>query len=55
VAQGKFKPMNTQIVASIILGAMDGEMVQWITDPTIFKLEESFDTMFEIILKGIKK
>lgn len=26
-----------------------------ITDPNIFKLEESFDTMFEIILKGIKK
>ncbi len=55
VAKGKFKPMNTQIVASIILGAMDGEMVQWITDPHIFELEESFDTMFEIILKGIKK
>jgi len=55
VAKGKFKPMNTQIVASIILGAMDGEMVQWITDPHIFELEESFDTMFEIILNGIKK
>ncbi len=55
VAKGMFKPMNTQIVASIILGAMDGEMVQWITDPHIFELEESFDTMFEIILKGIKK
>lgn len=54
VAKGKFKPMNTHIVASIILGAMDGEMVQWITDPHIFELEESFDTMFEIILNGIK-
>ena len=55
VAKGKFKPMNTLIVASIILGAMDGEMIQWITDPNIFELEESFDTMFEIILNGIKK
>ncbi len=55
VVKGKFKPMNTHIVASIILGAMDGEMVQWITDPHIFELEESFDTMFEIILNGIKK
>ncbi len=54
VAKGKFKPMNTHIVASIILGTMDGEMVQWITDPHIFELEESFDTMFEIILNGIK-
>ena len=55
VAQGKIQPINTQIVASIILGALDGEMVQWITDAKRFPLEESYDTMVKIILKGLKK
>lgn len=55
VAQNKIQPVNTKIAASIILGALDGEMVQWITDPHIFSIEEGFDTMVEIILNGLIK
>lgn len=55
VAEGKIKPVNTKIAASIILGALDGEMVQWITDPHLFSIEDSFDIMIEIIMNGLKK
>ncbi|MFB0565793.1 MAG: TetR/AcrR family transcriptional regulator [Candidatus Aminicenantaceae bacterium] len=55
VAKGKIYPVNTKIVASVILGALDGEMVQWITDPKLFTIEESFDVTAEIILTGLKK
>ncbi len=46
--------MYNLVFVSSILEAIDAEMVQSITDPYICELEESFDTMFEIILNGIK-
>lgn len=55
VLQGKIRPVNTHIAASIIIGALDGEIVQWITDRDLFKIEESFHTMVNIILNGLIK
>ena len=55
ISQDKIRPVNTELAASVILGAMDGEMIQWITDPNFIPVEESFNTMVEIILNGLKK
>lgn len=55
VAKEKIHPVNTKIVSSVIIGSMDGLVVQWVTDPDVFSLEESFDTMAKIILNGLKK
>jgi TetR/AcrR family fatty acid metabolism transcriptional regulator len=55
VAQEKIYPVNTFIVASIILGAMDGLMLQWIIDPEIFSVEESMNELESVILRGLIK
>ena len=55
VSQKKIRPVDTNIAASVIMGAMDGEMVQWITDPHLFAVEESLDLLADIILNGLIK
>jgi len=54
VAQKKIRPVNTKVAASIILGAMDGEMIQWITSTDAFPVEESIDALADIIINGLK-
>lgn len=54
-ASEKIQPIDTRIASSIIIGTMDGLMVQWITDPDAFSIEESFETTAKIILNGLKK
>jgi AcrR family transcriptional regulator len=55
VAREKIHPVNTHAVASIILGALDGLMLQWIIEPEILSIEESLEEMEKFILKGLKK
>ncbi len=55
VAQDKIHPVNTHVVSSLILGALDGLMIQWIIDPGIFGIEESLGEMEHLIIRGLKK
>jgi hypothetical protein len=55
VAQDKIYPVNTHVVSSLILGALDGLMIQWIIDPGIFGIEESLGEMEHLIIRGLKK
>ncbi len=55
VAQDKIHPVNTHAVASIILGTLDGLMLQWIIEPEVLRIEESLDQMEKLILRGLKK
>ncbi|MFP4081733.1 MAG: TetR/AcrR family transcriptional regulator [Candidatus Aminicenantes bacterium] len=55
VEQRKIRPVDTKIAASIIIGTMDGLIVQFITDPRIFSIKKSFDLLAQIVISGLKK
>jgi len=55
VNQDKIYPVNTHVVSSLILGALDGLMLQWIIEPGILDIEESLTEMETLILRGLKK
>ncbi len=53
VRQKKFKPMDTTIVSSIIIGTLDGLFIQWIMDRHIFQIREAMETLERIIIEGL--
>ena len=55
IAQDKIKPIDTKIVASIIIGALDGLMLQWIMDRNVFDLKKAVRSTARLIIDGMKK
>jgi len=55
IDQGKFRQVNTQAVAGIIIAALDGLALQWLMDPTLFEIEQTAQTLYETIINGIRK
>jgi len=53
VRSRKIRPVDTHLVASIIIGALDGMMVQWIIQPEVLDVEKSLAEMTEIVLRGL--
>lgn len=53
IRQKRFKPMNTTIVSSVIIGTLDGLLIQWIMDKDIFSVKEAMSTLENIIINGI--
>ena len=53
VTAGHIKPVDTAITASLILGALDGLMIQWIVDKSVFDIGEALEQMLEIFAAGI--
>lgn len=54
VAKGKIKPVNTKIMASIMLGALDGLLIQLIMNPESFNIKKSIDLLVETMIQGLK-
>ena len=54
VYAGIFRPMNSIMVASTIIGAMDGLIIQWIIDKKHFSLREAGKELADIIFNGIE-
>ena len=50
---GKFRPVNTFITASLLLGTIDGVMLQWILDKNIFQLRTAIECFLDEFLYGI--
>jgi AcrR family transcriptional regulator len=55
IAQNKIKPVDTKIVASIFIGTLDGLMIQWILDRSVFDLKEAVISTACLIIDGLKK
>jgi len=57
IHQGKFRQdINTFYTASVIFGAMDGLLLQWIMmEPSTFDFKEAAETLLDITINGIKK
>lgn len=50
---GKFKPMNTFMVASLLIGMTDGLMLQWIMNRDLIDVNEAVRCLLDEILTGI--
>jgi AcrR family transcriptional regulator len=55
INKGIFKKTDTHSLASILIGALDGIMLQWIMDPDIFDLNQISNIFLDCFLSGIKK
>ena len=55
VAAGGIRPVDTRITASILLGTMDGLLVQWVADRTAFDIKAAIEALPDLIIYGLKK
>ena len=53
--QNKFKPMNPDIVSSVILATMDGLFLQWLLDKKSFDIHTAIKQMSEVMIAGLLK
>ncbi len=53
IRKGKFKPVNTTITSSIIIGTLDGLMIQWVMDRNIYQLKEAVAQLKDIMVDGL--
>ena len=53
VRLGKFKSVDTYLTASLMLGAMDGLMIQWIMNKEIFDIKKATEHSTNVFLTGI--
>ena len=50
-----FKPVDVTVVSAIIIGTMDGIMIQWLLDRNIFKIKPALEQLAELIVSGMRK
>ncbi len=55
VRDGEFRATNTFMTASVLIGAMDGILLQCIMDPNVFTPAEAVEALLDSYLNGIKK
>ena len=54
IKKGQFRKMDTFITASVIIGALDGILLQYVMDKNVFSPEQATAALFESFLNGIK-
>jgi len=54
VAAGRLRPHDTAVSASVLIGAMDGLMVQYIADRSLFDMRQALDLMGRIVIDGLR-
>lgn len=55
ISEGRIKKIDTQIVASIIIGTLDGLLIQWILDKNVFDIKKAVSSFARLMLDGLKK
>jgi AcrR family transcriptional regulator len=55
IKKGQFREMDTHITASVIIGALDGILLQYIMDRNVFSPEKAIVALLDSFLKGLKK
>jgi AcrR family transcriptional regulator len=53
--QREFAKFDEQVMASVIQGAIDGVMLQWVFDPKAVNLQEASRELSEMFVKRVKK
>ncbi|ACF12627.1 transcriptional regulator, TetR family [Chloroherpeton thalassium ATCC 35110] len=54
IREGSFRPVDSNIAASTLIGVLDGLYLQWAINPFVFKFEEVGDFLVDNFLRGIK-
>jgi len=54
IDSGAFRKTDTMITASIIIGTLDGLMLQWLLDRNLFQIKPSLEHLADLILSGVK-
>jgi len=54
VSKGEIKKVDTKLIASIMLGALDGILIQWVMDRKVFKMKEAVLLFVETMIDGLK-
>lgn len=55
IEKGVFKPMDTKSTASVLIGALDGVMLQWIMDRKAINLRKVSVVLLDSFIEGIRK
>jgi len=55
IAGGWFREMDTHVAASVLIGAMDGILLQFIMDKNVFSPEKAIEVLLDSFLNGIKR
>ena len=55
IAIQEIKHVDTKVAASILLGSLDGLMIQWIMDRSIFNIRVAIELFAKIFIQGLKK
>ncbi|MBN1352761.1 TetR/AcrR family transcriptional regulator [candidate division KSB1 bacterium] len=53
IRTGSFKKIDAYYTASLILGAMDGMMIQWILNKELFDIKKATEHSIQVFLTGI--
>lgn len=54
VKKKKIRPVDTKVVASVIIGTLDGLIVQWVIDRSVFDMNTAILTLANVIIEGLK-
>ena len=54
IEKGKIKPINTSIAASLLIGTLDGVMLQYIMDRDFLDLNEVVETIKQLYIKSLR-
>jgi AcrR family transcriptional regulator len=55
IEKGMFKPMDTKSTASVLIGTLDGIMLQWIMDRKSINLRKVSVVLLDSFIEGIRK
>ena len=55
VAKDEIKPVNTKLIASTMLGALDGLLIQWVFNRDVFEIRKAVDLFVDTMIDGLKK
>jgi len=55
VVKEMFVPMDTTMVAHVLIATMDGLYIQYVMDKDVFDIHQAIHEMAEIMLRGIRK
>lgn len=54
VTKGEIKKVDTKLIASIMLGTLDGLLLQWIMDKKAFNMKDATQLFVETMIDGLK-
>ncbi|MBN1779711.1 TetR/AcrR family transcriptional regulator [bacterium] len=55
IKKGVFKPVDTTVAAAVIIGTLDGLMIQWLLDKKLFKVRYALEQLADMVVRGVMK